>query len=353
MLDDFWDCDDGSDECPSTHLTKRNFASLKEMIESLFLRVWLWVMAVMAIAGNTFVIGKSLKSMLNAEKMAPVSKSNHFLLLNLGLADFLMGVYLLAIAIQSVRFSGNYCFHDESWRTGQVCQALGVLSVLASEASVMILTVLTAVRLYVVHRPIAASNLKLPYIWAATLLAWLVAVILAVLPVSTSFSDVVTDAAWIPSKFFNTSTQSLPGVISFSDRIGILSPRSAPLTSHVGQMLPWKRLEDFLLENGSGNRIRGLFGYYSRNSVCVSKWFVTSETPGWRFTVTVLSVNLILFLFVASAYLAIYLRSTASSSIQASHQGKRASRMQVGSHYALYIFFSLVSPFFQELKKKF
>jgi len=329
MFDDYWDCHDGSDECPSTTLKNSSFASKTEMIHNTFLKVWLWLMALMALTGNTFVIMKTFSSMQKSRKMSPVTKSNHFLIFNLALADFLMGVYLLAMAIKSAQYSGKYCFFDKLWRTGSTCRAFGVLSVISCEASVMVLSVMTAVRLYVVSRPIAAQSLDFRYVPLVTTTMWLLAIFLAVLPVSSIFTDGITASAWISSKFLNESSISLPTAISLSDTIGVLSPVSAPLTSYSNRALLWTDVQNFLKENSSGNAIQGLFGYYSLNSVCVPEWFVTTKSPGWQFSIVVVSINLILFLFVVSAYLVIYLKSTAQAKVRGTGSLDRASAMQV------------------------
>ena len=57
-----------------------------------------------------------------------------------------MGVYLLTIAIMDVRWQGENFKHDVEWRSGMGCQIVGALSMLSSEVSVLILTIITVDR---------------------------------------------------------------------------------------------------------------------------------------------------------------------------------------------------------------
>ena len=60
-------------------------------------------------------------------------KVQSFLLKNLAFSDFLMGVYLIIIAVQDTRWQGEYFMHDVQWRAGTMCQVTGALSMLSSE----------------------------------------------------------------------------------------------------------------------------------------------------------------------------------------------------------------------------
>uniref|UniRef100_H2ZAA4 G-protein coupled receptors family 1 profile domain-containing protein n=1 Tax=Ciona savignyi TaxID=51511 RepID=H2ZAA4_CIOSA len=227
-FDDFSDCADSSDECPPK-LDSDMISSRNEMISSVFLRVWLWIMATVAIFGNGYVIVKTISRKNKLIKSSIVSKMNHFLIFNLAISDFLMGLYLIIIAVYSVLFSGRYCFEDEKWRTGLTCQYLGILSTIASETSVFILCVLTLLRLHGVFMPLQSQNLKFKYVVIAVITAWSSAFALAFLPVYPGFADTVVEGAWLPSKFFNSTIVSLSSVRKFTDQIGVYVPNSTEL----------------------------------------------------------------------------------------------------------------------------
>ncbi|XP_076821263.1 uncharacterized protein LOC143468141 isoform X1 [Clavelina lepadiformis] len=325
VLDDFRDCTDGSDECPPD-LDNRQFSSRNEMISNVVLRGWLWIMAIAAIVGNSYVIIKTVRKYKKLKTSSTIGKANHTLIFNLALADGLMGVYLIILAGHSAYFSGRYCYQDERWRTGNVCSGLGALSVIASESSVYILAVMTALRLYTVSQPLKSRELKLRYVYLGALLAWSAAITLAVVPLSTGLYDVIIDGAWFPSKFFQSTAVDYETLLRYSTDFGIYTPNITTLTLHRNERVPWLEIKRYLNRNSPNRGIRGFFGYYSLNSVCISKLFVTPQQRGWQFSMSIVFVNFILFLFVACAYATIYKLSNRNKVVQVSD--RRQARMQ-------------------------
>ena len=90
------------------------------------IRVCLWILGIVALVGNLSVIFWRLV-------YGEDSKVQSFLLKNLAVADFIMGVYLIIIAVQDTRWQGEYFEHDVRWRGGTLCQVTGALSMLSSE----------------------------------------------------------------------------------------------------------------------------------------------------------------------------------------------------------------------------
>ena len=72
--------------------------------------------------------------------------ANHVLILNLALADFIMGVYLFGLCSMDAKLSGIYCIKSDEWLHGFTCQLLGALVCLSSQASVLTLVLLTIIR---------------------------------------------------------------------------------------------------------------------------------------------------------------------------------------------------------------
>ena len=77
-------------------------------------------------------------------------RANHILVMNLALADLLMGVYLLAVGIAYEKLNGSYCKEELSWRGSSVCTWMGVTALVSIQASVLTLVVLTSCRLYTI-----------------------------------------------------------------------------------------------------------------------------------------------------------------------------------------------------------
>lgn len=89
-------------------------------------RVCVWLLGILALVGNlSVIIWRRIYSEDN--------KIQSFLFTNLAVADLLMGVYLIIIAVQDTRWQGEYFKHDVNWRMGVLCQITGALSMLSSE----------------------------------------------------------------------------------------------------------------------------------------------------------------------------------------------------------------------------
>ena len=98
-------------------------------------------MAFVVLLGNTFVIATSIIFLI--KKKNDEIAFQHFIILNISIADFIMGVYLLLIAGFSKHFSGTYGSVDREWRSGLTCYVIGSLSILSSKTSCFLMVVLT------------------------------------------------------------------------------------------------------------------------------------------------------------------------------------------------------------------
>ena len=77
-----------------------------------------WIMAALACAGNTMV----LLGRLVAREPNPV---HSLYIKTLALADLMMGVYLLVIAVMDWHYRDIYVKHDFEWRHSSTCKACG------------------------------------------------------------------------------------------------------------------------------------------------------------------------------------------------------------------------------------
>ena len=115
-------------------------SSCDELLKNTVLKYSMWVLGLMAFLGNlVVVIWRAVSKDAN--------RVSSFLLANLAVADFLMGVYMLIIAYKDRELHGVYFKHDISWRASDLCKFAGVLSTMSSEVSVLTLSVITVERL--------------------------------------------------------------------------------------------------------------------------------------------------------------------------------------------------------------
>ena len=109
---------------------------MAHLLDSVVLRVSVWLVAVIAGLGNLAVlVGRLL--------LLEPNEVHSFYIKNLSLADLLMALYLFTIAAHDLAFRGYYIHHEASWRHSWQCSLCGFLATLSSESSVLILTIIT------------------------------------------------------------------------------------------------------------------------------------------------------------------------------------------------------------------
>jgi len=176
-LDEFILCCYAEKAAPGVHCVspKDEFSSCSDLMKNKAVQVCVWILGFTALVGNLFVI---LMRVIVKED----NKVHSFLLTNLAISDLLMGVYLLIIAFQDVQWQGEYFKHDIDWRTGKMCEYTGVLSMISSEVSVLMLTLITTDRLICIVFPfkVRRINRKFAYIFVAGI--WVFGTLIAIIP---------------------------------------------------------------------------------------------------------------------------------------------------------------------------
>ena len=151
-------------------------SSCDELLKNKVLKYSIWVLGVMAFAGNMAVI---LWRIFGKDS----NRVNSFLLTNLALADFLMGVYLLIIAYKDTTWHGVYFKHDISWRASDVCIFTGVISTISSEVSVFTLTLITFDRMICIVFPFRFRRMSMKRAVIVMVFLWLLGLAIAAAPV--------------------------------------------------------------------------------------------------------------------------------------------------------------------------
>ncbi|CAG6017495.1 unnamed protein product [Menidia menidia] len=141
-----------------------------------FLRVAIWVINILAIAGNLMVL---LVCITSRNKLTVP----RFLICHLAFADLCIGVYLLVIATVDLRTRGHYSQHAIEWQTGPGCSAAGFLSMFGGELSVYTLSTLTLERWHTITNALHVER-QLVLTQAAGIMAagWLICLGMGMLP---------------------------------------------------------------------------------------------------------------------------------------------------------------------------
>ena len=318
------DCDDGSDEinCPEKE-NEAIFSSDTEMIAEPGIKAAFWMMGFIVLLGNACVIVDTAK-FLKKKRTLDFTIFQRVIILNISIADFIMGVYLITIAAYSQAFSGIYGFVDREWRSSLKCSIIGSLSVISSEASCLFMVLLTAFRLINVSNPIASMTSSITP-WKLSIVAtWLLSLCLSIIPIVGVAPSYFVHSISFSSKFHQNGSIEVAQLKQFMCRYAILSnttvkdygnePESIAMfiKTHLPDSLPVR-----------------MFGYYGETSVCMPRFYVASGEPSWEYTLSLITFNLFCFIFIAAGYLKIYQRSKKSSEKVCSNRSEQqAARMQ-------------------------
>nr|XP_026691977.1 uncharacterized protein LOC101242009 isoform X1 [Ciona intestinalis] len=313
------DCLDSSDECPPDSFQRNIFASREEMIKSPVLRYLVWIIGGLSIAGNVTVLFETFYGLLWSDERfrnkRPFAKVNHVLVINLALADLLMGVYLLLLGTEAAWRSGSYCKDDKSWRSSDKCGYLGALTVVSCLASVSILLLLTSYRLYGVFWPFRSQRVNYKTTMLFAISAWLIALLLAFIPLSPLVSYHYTSHLWIShNPYFTSDVVERDALLQFCRRFTLYqdvhqnqSHEVAVEHSKIWLDNTWNVFGKTIVDKiGS---FRGEFGYYSVHSVCMPKLYVTTKDVAWRHSMIIIFFNFFSILYILAAYLLIALKS--------------------------------------------
>ena len=299
------DCDDGSDEHDCAVTIRNNlFASSKEMIANKGLQSAFWIIGLLVILGNSCVIATTVRY-LRKTKLNASLQCQHIIILNISVADFIMGVYLLTISAFSLAYSGIYGLMDKRWRSSLRCSFIGSLAVLSSEASCMLMVILTAFRLYSIYKPYAHLTASTSRWKVAICVSWFIALVLSIIPIPKLFSQYFIHSIWLDSEFNELGIWDKCNITKFTHRLAIL--KNIAIHNNGSD---WITTTSFLKKHFPQYYPAGEFGYYGETSVCMPRFYVTRGGNAWGYTTAILIVNFLSFVFIAVSYFFIYKRST-------------------------------------------
>eukprot|EP00057_Strongylocentrotus_purpuratus_P020213 XP_011674687.1 PREDICTED: G-protein coupled receptor GRL101-like [Strongylocentrotus purpuratus] len=157
------------------------FTCRKTFLQNTTIKVFIWILGLSALFGNFFVITLRIRS----APVTTVAKIQSLFITNLAVSDFLMGVYMVLIGVMDIYIGESYFWEGraDEWRSSVTCQIAGFLSVLSSEASVFLLTLITADRFISIMFPFSRHRLSIASARVALAAIWIVALLLSLIGV--------------------------------------------------------------------------------------------------------------------------------------------------------------------------
>ena len=251
------------------------FISCKRLIPYSILRIFVWIVCIATIVGNTFVSFTRCR-----QKTKNKVYVQDLFIKNLSLSDLLMGVYLLILLSVDLNFNDYFPSRSESWRHSILCKIAGGLSILSSEASVFFITLVSIDRFVCVKYPYSATRLRAASAKLVVISIWSVAFLISVTSIliplfSPELYDVSEICVGLPISRINMYESSVKS-FDRQERFGITEA-----------------------------------GFESRH--VVETKFTESE-PSMFFSIAVFAgLNLICFLTVAFCYTSVFVTATRSS----------------------------------------
>ena len=275
------------------------------MIASPLLKACFWIMGVAAICGNLFVFFYTIR-FLRKTKLNKQNLNHKIIILNIAMADFIMGIYLLIIAIYSAYFSGYYGKVDYEWRSSLRCSIIGSLAVMSSQASCLLMVMLTAFRLRTICKPFSSLSSTYKYkIVVAFIFLWLISFTIAVLPLFPFASYYFVHSAKIFNRFSQFDEWDRTKISKFVCRLSKLINISAQNNDSNFDLT-----QEFLQNKFPEYSLDFLFGYYGQTSVCMPRFFLARGENAWEYSFAVICINFVCFLIIAVSYIVIYILST-------------------------------------------
>ena len=296
------DCDDASDEsnCFGISNIQSIFSSDTEMIGNPAIKSGFWIMGFVVIIGNTYVI-ITLIAFLRKKQSLDILSFHQVIILNISIADFIMGIYLLTIASYDASFSGSYGSVDREWRSSLSCSIVGCLAVFSIETSCFLMVILTAFRLRNVAKALESMAFSLLPWKICIAIAWFLSLVISIVPLlnytsqyflhSFSYSSTFQNGTWVAGKLqqFVCRYAALNNtMIKFSDN-------------------EFQSVKNYIDNNLSDElRIIKVFGYYGGTSVCMPRFYVAYGESSWEYTISIITLNFLSFVFIAVSYFIIY-----------------------------------------------
>nr|XP_054755261.1 relaxin receptor 1-like [Lytechinus pictus] len=150
-------------------------SSFENLLKNVILRVFVWTIGIITSVGNLGVLVS--RAFMKAE-----NKVHTVVVINLCTADFLMGLYLLIIGTQDVKYRNKYNQYALEWTNGVTCKVSGLLAMISSEVSVLTLMFISLERYFIIVYPYSFQRIKTRRAIMVLACIWCFGTLLAVFP---------------------------------------------------------------------------------------------------------------------------------------------------------------------------
>ncbi|XP_055888121.1 G-protein coupled receptor GRL101-like [Biomphalaria glabrata] len=152
-------------------------SSCKHLVGNILNRITIWTVGLLTVVGNGIVLVYRIG--WNREIF---KKAYGLFVCGLAVSDFIMGVYLLLIAVVDIYYKDNYVLEDVKWRHSDLCQLAGFLSTISSETSTFFICLITIDRFLEITYPFGQHKFTKKVL--AFTLVWFFGFLIALIPIT-------------------------------------------------------------------------------------------------------------------------------------------------------------------------
>ena len=145
------------------------------LFPSVMLRIAGWIIGLCSLVGNIIVL------VLRFRHETKLSVQT-LLIMNLAVADCLMGIYMIIITSTDFHFGNSYFLNAPIWRESYLCKFSSFLAFLSSESSVFTLALMTVDRLICIKFPFGRYRFNVKSTATVMTVLWLLIFTLSLIP---------------------------------------------------------------------------------------------------------------------------------------------------------------------------
>ena len=295
------DCADASDETDCC--SKRIFQNTALRISSLFI-------GILAVILNSFTFVK----LVNSIRKVSITSAflDKILIIVISCGDWLLGMYLVAIAIIDIFVTKWRCEDHYEWLVSKECAWLGILSTIGSQISLFSMTALSLTRVHKIQGIQVSRNTNKRFVAKTGLLVLAIiaiSVLIAVLPLTPHQEDIFINDLYYPKVRFLRGFISKP---SLQRKFELFFGRFRKPISELSWQNVRQLITKMFTSNYGGITVK-VHHFYGNDAVCLFKYFVSADDPQALFSWTILSINFFCFMLITSSYVAVGVKSQRST----------------------------------------